>query len=138
MTRKVRAVAPTFAFPFKALTVVTLFLLALAAPAARAQAPTDNGTPLGLAPGSPEGTYALSGFENVNLYNGGLSFSFPVMQVGGRGGAGYTAHVPIDAKWMVTRNEWIDENNNLQTANVPTYNGGLAASQRATGRAPSP
>jgi hypothetical protein len=80
----------------------------------RAQAPTDNGAPLGIAPGSPEGSYALSGFENVNLYNGSLSFSFPVQQIGGRGSAGYTAHMPIESKWMVTKNEWYDEVNHIQ------------------------
>lgn len=76
--------AKIFALTVKRLTMLSLFgtlLLAAAVSSVRAQAPTDNGTPLGLAPGSPEGTYALSGFENVNLYNGGLSFSFPVMQV---------------------------------------------------------
>lgn len=96
-------------------------MLALTAFSARGQAPTDNGAPLGLAPGSPEGAYALSGFENVNLYNGGLSFSFPVQQIGGRGAAGYMAHVPIETKWMVTKNEWYDENNyNLITWYVPS------------------
>lgn len=120
MIRKARAVTSNVVSPFKALTVVAVFLFALATPSVRAQSPTDNGTPLGLAPGSPEGTYALTGFENVNLYNGGLSFSFPAMQIGGRGSAGYSAQVPIESKWMVTKNEWYDENNNLITSLVPT------------------
>ena len=123
MIPKAKAIAARLTYSVKALAAVAAFLLLLAAPAVRAQAPTDNGTPLGLAPGSPEGSYALSGFENVNLYNGGLSFSFPLLHVGGRGGAGYTAHVPIDPKWMVTREEWYDQNNNLHTALVPVYNG---------------
>jgi len=57
---------------------ISVILLLFSASLVRAQAPTDNGAPLGLAPGSPEGAYALSGFENINLYNGGLSFGFPV------------------------------------------------------------
>lgn len=101
--------------------ILGILPLALAISSARAQAPTDNGAPLGIAPGSPEGSYALSGFENVNLYNGSLSFSFPVQQIGGRGSAGYTAHVPIESKWMVTKNEWYDENiNNWVTWYMPS------------------
>ncbi|HEX8845109.1 MAG TPA: RHS repeat-associated core domain-containing protein [Pyrinomonadaceae bacterium] len=128
MIHKARTSAPVAKSLPVVLRVICFILLALAAPAVRAQSPIDNGAPLGMAPGSPEGSYALSGFEDVNLYNGGLSFSFPVMQVGGRGGAGYTAHVPIDAKWMVVKNEWYDENDNLITALVPTpASGGYSA-----------
>jgi RHS repeat-associated protein len=124
MTRQNRTSARAAKSLPVAFRVVCFIFLTLAAPAVRAQAPTDNGAPLGLAPGSPEGSYALSGFEDVSLYNGGLSFSFPLAQVGGRGGAGYTAHVPIDAKWMVVRNEWYDANDNLITALVPTPSSG--------------
>lgn len=99
-------------------------LLTLAAHSARAQSPTDNGTPLGMAPGSPEGSYALSGFEDVNLYNGGLSFSFPLLRIGGRGSAGYTMQLPIDSKWSVFQNEWYDENENLLTSLVPNSTAG--------------
>src|SRR5215207_11167937 len=35
----------------------------------KAQGSTDGTTPLGLSPGSPIGSYALSDFEVVNLYN---------------------------------------------------------------------
>ncbi|HEY0763681.1 MAG TPA: RHS repeat-associated core domain-containing protein [Pyrinomonadaceae bacterium] len=109
--------AKAFAAPVRKLFsvfVLGILPLALAISSARAQAPTDNGAPLGIAPGSPEGSYALSGFEDVNLYNGSLSFSFPVQQIGGRGSAGYTAHMPIDLKWMVVKNEWYDEQNFTQ------------------------
>jgi RHS repeat-associated protein len=128
MTRQDRSSARVAKRLPVALLVVCFILLSLAAPPVRAQAPNDNGTPLGMAPGSPEGTYALSGFEDVNLYSGGLSFSLPVMQVGGRGGAGYAAHAPVEAKWMVVKNEWYDENNNLMSAYVPTpASGGYSA-----------
>jgi hypothetical protein len=47
-------------------------------------------TPTGMSPGSPAGTYALSGFDNVNLFNGNLNFRLPLMTIGGRGSSGYT------------------------------------------------
>lgn len=58
-------------------------------------------TPAGLAPGTPLGSYALSGFDNINPYNGGLNFHLPLMQTGGRGGVGYTMMLPIEQKWRV-------------------------------------
>ena len=51
---------------------------------------TDGATPAGLSPGAPAGSYSLTGFENVNLYNGNLNVSLPLLAVGGRGSAGYT------------------------------------------------
>ena len=89
-------------------------LLSQVVTSVNAQAPNDNGSPLGMSPGAPEGSYALSGFESVNLYNGSLSFSFPVHNIGGRGAAGYSPQVPIDLKWMVTKNEWYDEFQHIQ------------------------
>jgi hypothetical protein len=61
----------------------------------------DGKTPSGLAPGSPSGSYALSGFDNVNLYNGSLSFRLPLIQIGGRGSAGYTAFLTIERHFDV-------------------------------------
>src|ERR1044071_4976926 len=46
--------------------------------------PTDGTTPMGLQPGSPAGSYALSGFDNVNLYNGALDFRLPLYSLGKR------------------------------------------------------
>jgi hypothetical protein len=76
--------------------------------AASAQTPTtardtDGTTPLALSPGSPAGSYSLSGFESVNLYDGGLSFALPLYRVGGRGAAGYTVMLPFEQKWTVER-----------------------------------
>ena len=65
-------------------------------------------TPLTEQPGAPAGSYPLSGFDNVNLFNGHLSFSLPLMQIGGRGKAGYTIMLPIEQHWQV------------QTVAVPT------------------
>ena len=43
--------------------------------------PTDGATPLGLQAGTPAGAYSLSGFDNVNLYNGSLSFALPLLRL---------------------------------------------------------
>ena len=64
---------------------------------------TDSMTPSGLAPGNPTGSYPLSGFENVNLYNGNLNFHLPLVKIGGRGKAGYTMMLAIDHQtWSVS------------------------------------
>ena len=60
---------------------------------------TDGATPAGLSPGAPAGSYSLTGFENVNLYNGNLNVSLPLLSVGGRGSAGYTVTLSIEQKW---------------------------------------
>lgn len=64
--------------------------------------------PLAHAPGAPAGSYALSDLETINLYNGQLNFTLPLMGVGGRSRAvvtttlrvpqwfWFTAHVPPD------------------------------------------
>jgi hypothetical protein len=49
--------------------------------------PTDGMTPSGLSPGAAAGSYGLSGFDNVNLYNGNLDVALPLLGIGGRGGA---------------------------------------------------
>src|SRR5262249_39652250 len=73
---------------------------------------TDGHTPTGLEPGAPAGSYALSGFDNVNLYNGNLNFRLPLLPVGGRGGAHYTMLLPIEQHWGVEREAhatWVAE-----------------------------
>lgn len=64
---------------------------------------TAGRTPPGMAPGSPAGSYALSGFENVNLFSGKLNFHLPLVQVGGRGQAGYTIPLKIEQHWNINR-----------------------------------
>src|SRR6185503_4218662 len=70
---------------------------------ANAQSSTDGTTPLALTPGSPTGTYALSAFDVVNLYNGSLNFRLPIYQIAGRGGAAYTITLQVQKKWTVAR-----------------------------------
>src|SRR5713226_2537132 len=45
---------------------------------------TDGATPTGTTPGTPEGSYELSGFDNINPYNGNLNFHLPLVQLSGR------------------------------------------------------
>ena len=79
-----------------------IFIIALLSSGASAQTSnTDGATPAGLSPGAPAGSYSLSGFENVNLYNGNLNVSLPLLPVGGRGSAGYTITLLIEQKWRV-------------------------------------
>lgn len=62
---------------------------------------TDGATPLALQPGAPNGSYALSGFDNINLFNGSLNFQLPLAVVTGRGEAASPLMVPIERKWRV-------------------------------------
>jgi RHS repeat-associated protein len=67
---------------------------------------TDKMTPSGLAPGSPAGSYALSGFDNINLFNGNLNFRLPLLTMGGRGEASFTMMLAInDKQWRVKRQQ---------------------------------
>jgi len=75
-------------------------LLASLAASVRADS-TDGKTPLALQPGTPAGSYALSDFDNINPYNGALNFQLPLLNIGGRGTAGYTMTLPIEQKWRI-------------------------------------
>lgn len=60
---------------------------------------TTGTTPTSMSPGAPAGSYELSGFETVNLFNSRLDFDLPLVHVGGRGAAGFTVHLPIGNQW---------------------------------------
>lgn len=62
---------------------------------------TDGSTPNGAATGAPVGSDSLSGIEDVNLYNGNLSFHVPLHTVGGRGTAQMAMMMAIDNQWNV-------------------------------------
>ena len=82
-------------------TALTALLSGTAA--AQTTSATDGSTPLGLSPGAPAGSYSLSGFENVNLYNGNLNFHLPLVSIGGRGGAHTSSILELNNKyWTVT------------------------------------
>ena len=59
---------------YRMLSLVCFVLLASTSINSQTTTPTDTTTPLALSPGSPAGSYAVSDFENVNPYNGNLSF----------------------------------------------------------------
>lgn len=95
---------------FSPRTAALTALLVLSACLAMAQSdePTvtqnllDSVTPTALAPGGPAGSYVLSGFENINPASGHLSIALPLLQVGGRGQAGYTMMLSLDQpQWSV-------------------------------------
>jgi len=74
--------------------------IALRATTSRADS-TDGSTPLALQPGAPAGSYALSQLDNINPYNGSLNFRLPLLNINGRGGAGYTMTLPLEQKWRI-------------------------------------
>jgi RHS repeat-associated protein len=86
----------------RSLTGITVVFVMLAVTAGgQSGTLTDGQTPLGLEPGAPAGSYALSGLDNINLFNGNLNFRLPLMQIGGRGEAQMTMSLPIELKWKV-------------------------------------
>jgi len=92
------------------LSLIPLLLLLIAASAkSQTTSPTDGSTPLGLSPGSPSGSFPLSGFESVNPYNGNLNFHLPLAGISGRGGMGMTSLLELDTKgWTVRHQETTD------------------------------
>jgi len=81
--------------------VVASFTAAASGQTASSTFPTDSFTPSSLATGSPLGSYSLSDIENVNLFNGNLNVTFPLLRIGGRGNAGYTMSLPIEDRWRI-------------------------------------
>lgn len=79
------------------------FIFAAFAISVSAQGSTDGRTPLALERGAPAGSYPLSDFENVNLFNGGLNFSMPLMKVGSRGATSFPIMLRINQKWTVNK-----------------------------------
>src|SRR5437764_61889 len=77
--------------------LLLLFLFCIGAQAQSSHT-TDGTTPLGLSPGSPSGSYALNGFDNINLYNGNMNVTLPMLHVGGRGGAQTTMSLALNTK----------------------------------------
>src|SRR6266508_1413142 len=84
------------------LSLVAILIMVFSPVQAIAQT-TNKGTSLGLMPGSPAGSYSLSDFEDINLYNGSLNVSLPILPIGGRGSAGYVMKVNIQQSWSANR-----------------------------------
>jgi RHS repeat-associated protein len=68
-----------------------------------------------LAIATPASSYALSGIDKVNYYNGSLSMQLPVTTVGGRGKATSMLSIPISRQWLVQ-----EVYNNGSISYVPT------------------
>jgi RHS repeat-associated protein len=83
--------------------ILLFLLLAGQASAQIGSSSTDGSTPLGLAPGAPAGSYALSGFDNINPYNGGLNFRLPLLHLGGRGSIQHTITLPLERHWRTIK-----------------------------------
>jgi RHS repeat-associated protein len=83
------------------LNAIALGLLISVNALAQSTYATDGQTPLAMAPGAPAGSYALSGFDNVNLFNGNLNFRLPLRSVVGRGGAQMVMTLPLETHWRV-------------------------------------
>src|SRR2546427_12401 len=97
---------PTIGLTLRTLTFVCLRLLSIAillmvliGTSSAQTGALDGTTPTALAAGAPAGSYGLSGFDNINLFNGNLNFRLPLVHVGGRGMAGYTMMLPIEQRW---------------------------------------
>ena len=55
----------------------------------------------GQAPGTPVGSFQISGLDTVNLFNGHLNFRLPLLEIGGRGETGFSLGLPIDHRWLL-------------------------------------
>lgn len=86
---------------FSIVTLATVCLLLTGN--AVAQNSTGGSTPIAMAGGAPAGSYSLSDFDNVNLFNGDLNFRLPLLTVGGRGSAHHTVVLPIEKKWTTAK-----------------------------------
>jgi RHS repeat-associated protein len=78
-------------------------LLALLSSSVTAQRLGAGTTFPGIEPGAPAGSYALSGFDTVNLYNGNLNLHLPLFQSAGRGGAQHTIMLSIEQRWSMVK-----------------------------------
>lgn len=85
------------------IALTTLLLFHVSASAQTFTSVTDGSTPSALTPGAPAGSYALSGFENVNLFNGNVNFALPLVHVGGRGGTDFTMMLTIEQHWRIRK-----------------------------------
>jgi len=70
---------------------------------AAASAPAQESTPLALKPGVPNGSYALSDIDSINLFAGRVNVHLPLIAQMGRGQSSGTLSFTIDspAPWIV-------------------------------------
>ena len=103
--------------------LLMMFSIAVSAQTTITKAGTDQMTPSNLAAGTPAGTYALSGFDSISLFNGNLNFRLPLLAIGGRGSAGYTMMLSLNTKsWHVKRTSFNTNGNETNVTYTPTPN----------------
>jgi len=71
------------------------------APPGPSQTTGDGLTPAMLAPGSPAGSYELSGFDTLNLGTGHVNFTFPLATAYGRGGMKVPMVLNLQGQWTI-------------------------------------
>lgn len=105
MNKHFRAIRHHLSFVLLPALYVVLFsaLLATTANAQSGNTATDGFTPEGLKTGAPAGSYQLTGFDNINYFNGNLNFSLPLVRAAGRGSAEVTIPLRIERKWRVIK-----------------------------------
>jgi RHS repeat-associated protein len=100
---------------------------------AHAQRSTGGTATSAQTPGSPAGSYVLSDFDNVNLFNGNLNFNLSLLSINGRGSTGYTIPLKIERRWTtLTRSITLPEPGNewytspvIRTGLEPGYSPGV-------------
>jgi RHS repeat-associated protein len=85
--------------------IFTSALILAAAGLVRVEAQKSATAPANVAAGAPAGSYALTGFESVNLYSGNLNFNLPLVGVSGRGGVDipFSLSVNNTDRWELSR-----------------------------------
>ncbi len=82
--------------------LTVLLLLFWLTPSGFAQAPPKAGVPSAYQGSTAVGSYPLSGFDNINYFNGNLDFNLPLITLGGRGEASFTMMLTIgQAGWRI-------------------------------------
>ena len=77
------------------LIIVTFLTIFWLTQSAFAQAPPKAGIPSAYQGSTAVGSYPLSGFDNINYFNGNLDFNLPLLTLGGRGEASFTMMLTI-------------------------------------------
>ena len=96
---------------------------------------TDGRTPSGIEAGTPAGSYPLTGFDNVNIYNGNLNFHLPLLEISGRGSANMTITLALNLKSWRTRHIHKDmPDGSTIDSYVPTQTGWLPYAGYGAGR----
>lgn len=117
------------------LASLSLLFIASASAQTTSTSASDSTTPPGLTPGAPAGSYSLSGFEDINLYNGNLNFHLPLLHLGGRGTAGYQMTFALNSKqWSVLHSQTASTESWTPTVNMLGNTDGYYGAGKMYGR----